>query len=123
MVAREQEKKRKELQEGSTGGSRGGSRTRKSVKTVSRKVPKSIQTYRRGRGGPASNSSSGAGEGTQSVVSFNVTQPALNLAGQETPEPVPTEPTERAEETIKISSTDSSNPYIVNSYVNYGIDV
>lgn len=123
MVEREQEKKRKELEEGSTGGSRGGSRTRRSVKTVSRKVPKSIQTYRRGRGGPASNSSSGAGEGTQSVVSFNVTQPALNLAGQETPEPVPTEPTERAEETIRISSTDSSNPYIVNSYVNYGIDV
>ena len=84
-------------------------------------MPVRIQTYRRGI--ETNNNNSNSAEGKTSVVEFNVTQPAIQLAGQETPEPVPTESSERSQTSITISSTDSSNPYIINSYVNYGIEV
>ena len=125
LVEREKEKKRKEL-EAQGGGTGGGNHSRKSqIKTKPKKVPTKIQTYRRGKGPSlgTDHTRSMSNEGQTSVVEFNVTQPAIQLAGQETPEPVPTESSERSQKSITISSTDSSNPYIVSSYVNYGIDV
>ena len=62
------------------------------------------------------------GGGTSQVSVINNTQPGITLANQ-SPEPIETESTERSQTSINISSTDSSNPYIMNSYVNYGIDV
>ena len=89
------------------------------IKTKTKTPSKSIQTYRRGRGGSAPSGKSG---GTGDVTVFNNTQPMLNLANQ-SPEPIETESTERSQTSVTISSTDDSNPYIMNSYVNYGIDV
>ena len=114
------------IAQAATGGGsrtgRGGSMRSASapvIKTKTKTPSKSIQTYRRGRGGSASSGKSG---GTGDVTVFNNTQPMLNLANQ-SPEPIETESTERSQTSITISSTDESNPYIMNSYVNYGIDV
>ena len=132
LVEREKEKKRKELERRNPTGGGGGMRHPNSggsnqslIETKPQEVPVRIQTYRRGisRSSETNDNNSNSAEGKTSVVQFNVTQPAIQLAGQETPEPVPTESSERSQTSITISSTDSSNPYIVSSYVNYGIDV
>jgi len=132
LVEREKERKRKELERRNPTGGGGGMRHPNSggsnqslIETKPQEVPIRIQTYRRGisRSSETNDNNSNSAEGKTSVVEFNVTQPAIQLAGQETPEPVPTESSERSQTSITISSTDSSNPYIVSSYVNYGIDV
>jgi len=129
LVEREKEKKRKELERRGGGGGPRVQTTVQSnqslIETKSQEVPVRIQTYRRGisRSSETNDNNSNSAEGKTSVVQFNVTQPAIQLAGQETPEPVPTESSERSQTSITISSTDSSNPYIMSSYVNYGIDV
>jgi len=113
---------KQKLKNASTGGG-----TRKpigSVKTVTRKTPTKIETYRRGMGGGSrsgSTQSSTSGEGNITMV--NMTQPFVNLAGQESPMEPEVQSEERASSRITISTTDSSNPYIMDSYVNYGIDV
>lgn len=124
MENREQEKKRKELKEKLR---RGGGGTGGSVKTVTRKTPTKIQTYRRGIGnGSRSGSTSPSSSTTNNegkITTVNITQPFLNLAGQQTPAEPEVQPEEKASSGITISTTDSSNSYIMNSYVNYGIEV
>ena len=119
-------KKLKELANISGGSGKGGASMRvapaSAIKTKTKTPSKSIQTYRRGRGGSASSRTGGESGGTGNVTVLNNTQPALTLAN-ENPEPIETESTERSQTSITISSTDESNPYIMNSYVNYGIDV
>ena len=126
------ERKQKKLDElaeklraagGGSGSGRGGPMRVEPAPVIKPKTKtpsKSIQTYRRGRGGGST--PSGNSEGTGNVTVLNNTQPMLNLANQ-SPEPIETESTEKSQVTITISSTDDSNPYIMNSYVNYGIDV
>lgn len=131
LVEREKEKKRKELARRTPTGNNGGPREQTTVQsnqspiqTNPKPIPIKIETYNTGKNSaPRTNNNSNSAEGKTSVVEFNVTQPAIQLAGQETPEPVPTESSERSQTSITISSTDSSNPYIMSSYVNYGIDV
>lgn len=127
LIEREREKKRKELAKPTGGGMKhpnSGGSNQSPIQTNPKPTPIKIETYRTGRNtAPGTNNNSNSAEGKTSVVEFNVTQPAIQLAGQETPEPVPTESSERSQTSITISSTDSSNPYIMSSYVNYGIDV
>ena len=119
---------KRKLKDAGTGGTGGGTRkTKGSVKTVTRKTPTKIQTYRRGIGSgsrsgstlPSSSTTNNEGK----ITTVNITQPFLNLAGQQTPVEPEVQSEEKASSGITISTTDSSNPYIMNSYVNYGIEV
>ena len=149
LVKREEEKKRKKLEDpngggGGLGGSTsvstnnrssgtGGSNTpvftkNTSVATKSKPVPIKIQTYRRGIGGGGrtggtGGDSSGSSEGVKSLTVIPFKKPTIDLSAQQTPDETPTQVSEKSQSSITISSTDSSNPYIANSYVNYGIDV
>ena len=90
------------------------------VKTQKRSVPKQIQTYRRGRGGgPGAGTKSSSSEGK--ITTINMTQPALTMAGQQTPEP-PTQSSQSASPSITIRPFDKSNEYIMNNYMLYGIN-
>ena len=91
------------------------------VKPTKRKTPTKIQTYSRGRGGPSTRPASSSPEGK--VTTINMTQPAVNLAAQQTPEEPPMEPAESASPSITIRPFDSSNRYIMNNYEIYGIVV
>lgn len=90
------------------------------VKTQKRSVPKQIQTYRRGRGGgPGAGTNSSSSEGK--ITTINMTQPALNMAGQQTPDP-PTQSSQSASPSITIRPFDESNEYIMDNYMLYGIN-
>ena len=91
------------------------------IKPVKRETPTKIQTYSRGRGGPSARSGSSSPEGK--VTTINMTKPAINLAGQQTPEEPPIQPTESASAQITIRPFDKSNRYIMNNYEIYGIVV
>ena len=101
-----------------TGGSGG---ILNQVRPTKRKTPTKIQTYSRGRGGSNTRSGSSSPEGK--VTTINMTQPAVNLAAQQTPEEPPMEPAESASPSITIRPFDSSNRYIMNNYEIYGIVV
>ena len=63
-------------------------------------------------------------KGPQSGVTvIPFVKPTITVPAQQTPDETPTQVSEKSQSSITISSTDSSNPYIANSYVNYGIDV
>ena len=81
------------------------------VTATPKSAPKSIQTYRR------SGKSSGSGQPT--IV--NMPMPAINLAGNQAPEPPNTNVQEPSTAPISIISFDSSNPYISEVISSYGI--
>jgi len=117
LINEKKAEKLKNIGGGGLGGAGDGGRSSTPiVRTQKRKTPKQIQTYRRGRGGPGSSKS---GEGK--VTTINMTQPALNLAGQQTPESPPIQPSQSSSPSITIRSYDESNPYIMNNYAIYGI--
>lgn len=84
------------------------------VSATPKTTPKSIQTYRRSSG-------TGTGNGQPTIV--NMPMPAMNLAGDPSPEAPNTNVQESASPLITISSFDSENPYISEALSSYGIFV
>jgi len=75
-----------------------------SITPNKKQVPVKIQTYRRGKGGGTDHSKS------NNVTTINMTKPAINLAGQQTPNP-PTTSSVSSSPSITISPIDMTNEY------------
>ena len=113
-----QEKRINELKNiGGGNGYRGGFGPRNEIKNTIKPKPKSsptsIRTYN------VRKQSSNNGQPT--IV--NMPMPAMNLAGNQTPEAPNTNVQETSSTPISIGSFDSSNPYIAESLADYGIFV
>ena len=111
LKEREREKK---LKEDGTGGGIGRMTSQSSIKPTPKTTPKTIQTYNVRKKTSSSN-------GQPTIV--NMPMPAVNLAGNQTPEAPNTNVHEPSTAPISISSFDSSNPYIAESLADYGIFV
>ena len=102
---------------GGGNGYRGGfgprNETKNAVKPKPKSSPTSIKTYN------VRKQSSNNGQPT--IV--NMPMPAMNLAGNQSPEAPNTNVQETSSTPISISSFDSSNPYIAESLADYGIFV
>ena len=110
--------KQKDKEQGTNSGGMGGRSSKPIVRSKKKSAPKQIQTYRRGIGG-AGPKSSKTGEGR--VTTINMSQPAINLAGQQTPEPPAPPPEQSASPSITIGALDESNEYIMITTALYGI--
>ena len=129
---REDKKKLKKiLDENKGGGNSDSYRTVRKVVTPNKKqVPTKIQTYKRGKGGGTDRPPTlgmNARERTQhnasnasNVTVINMSKPAINLAGQQTPDP-PTTSSVSSSPAITISPIDMSNEYNVEFFRLYEI--
>ena len=129
LVEREREKKRKELERVNLPATGGGTSHPNSTQSNSNQsliepkfkpIPIEIKVYR-GRTGGGGRTGGNASEGSTTILPL--VQPPIDVSAQQTPDETPTQVSEKSQSSITIRSTDSSNPYIANSYVNYGIDV
>ena len=113
LKEREREKKLKE-DDPKDDPKGGGIGPQSSIKPTPKTTSKTIQTYNVRKKTSSSN-------GQPTIV--NMPMPAVNLAGNQTPEAPNTNVHEPSTAPISISSFDSSNPYIAESLADYGIFV